>query len=169
MEKVIEIHSKWPGPGLSRETPPQGRGPTPQPFPHPLILSHHQRRPQARVLRPGFQGECDEPVTLLSPPLTSRLPATTVSPALLCGVEELRFRGGEVPYPGSPTTGPDPHGSLCPRVWPLPLDQRTPLHQFGAPLAQRPALPLEGPGPGGCTQLGTSAPPTSWVCGMAQS
>lgn len=98
MEKVIEIHSKWPGPGLSRETPPKGgarlHSPSPTPLPPtPPPDSHHQRRPQARVLRPGFQGECDEPVTLLSPPLTSRLPATTVSPALLCGVGELRFRG----------------------------------------------------------------------------
>ena len=83
----------------SARRPPQGRGPTPQPFshppyrPHPLLLSHCQQRPQARLLRPGFQGKCDELVTLLSPRLTSQQPATAKSPALLCGAEELQFRG----------------------------------------------------------------------------
>lgn len=66
MEKVIEIHSKWPGPVLSWETllgeRPKGGGRTPWPHLPPLAfcLSHCQLLPQADMTGACVQLECNE-------------------------------------------------------------------------------------------------------------
>lgn len=59
--------------------------------------------------------------------------------------------------------------SLCPRVWPLPLDQRIPPHSSETLSLQRPSpgcspLPSRPGGPGGRRTAGTPALPASHSC-----
>ncbi|XP_028339101.1 histone deacetylase 4 isoform X4 [Physeter macrocephalus] len=160
MEKVIEIQSKWPGPVLSWETllgeRPKGGGRTPWPRLPPLgfCLSRCQLLPQADMTGTCVQLECNELAeTLVLPPFISPHPATLVSSAPLYGVKELRLKESVRSLAlGPQLAGGDLRVSLCPRVWPLPLDQRIPPHSSEDPQpaetqrrVQPPSRPAWGP------------------------
>nr|XP_058910853.1 histone deacetylase 4 isoform X4 [Kogia breviceps] len=173
MEKVIEIHSKWRGPVLSWETllgeRPKGGGRTPWPRLPPLgfCLSHCQLLPQADMTGTRVQLECNELAeTLVLPPFISPQPATVLSLAPLCGVKELRLKGSVRSLALGPQLagGGDLCVSLCPRVWPLPLDQRIPPHSSETLSPQRPSAGCS-PLPGRPPALPSSHSCLSWSSG----